>query len=241
MVKMRKGIALLELIFSIVIIAITLMSVPNLIQSTSSASKEVITQESVSNAASYANMIMSTFWDENCSNPKYENPIVYVQKEDPDLEELNVSGILLGLRIGSAQTTSRRFRNDLSGNRLTASPTLTQEASDGEADDIDDYNGKSVTLVYRENTTVQKGDYKDISIRLSSTVNYISDLANSGYNKQTVLFNNPFDPAKIETQSTNIKLITVTLSSTNDSNKSIVLRAFSCNIGSTKLKERLFN
>ena len=241
MVKMRKGIALLELIFSIVIIAITLMSVPNLIQSTSNASKEVITQESVSNAASYANMIMSTFWDENCSDPKYENPIVDVQKEDTNLEELNVSGVLLGRRAGSAQTTSRRFRNDLSGNRLTASTTLIQEASDGEADDIDDYNGKSVTLVYRENTTVQKGDYKDISIRLSSTVNYISDLANSGYNKQTVLFNNPFDPSKIETQSTNIKLITVTLSSISDSNKSVVLRAFSCNIGSSKLKERLFN
>ncbi len=241
MKKMRSAIALLELIFSIVIIAITLISVPNLIKTTSNASKEVITQESVSNASSYANMIMSSFWDENCSDPKYENPILYVQKEDANLKELNSSGILLGRRIGSAQTTPRRFRNDLSGNRLSASDTLQKEASDGEPDDVDDFNNRSVNLVQREATSVAAGEYKDISVALASTVNYINDKADNGYNKQTVTFNNPFDSTKIETQSTNIKLITVTLKSTNDPSKKIVLRAFSCNIGSSKLKERLFN
>ena len=237
---MKKGIALLELIFSMVIIAITLMSVPNLIRSTSKASKEVITQESVSNAASYTAMIMSTFWDENCTDPKYNNPILYVQKEDPNLKELNVSGILLGHRVGSPITTSRRFKNSLAGKRLTASKLLGAEASDGEPDDIDDYNGRSVMLMKQQPTSIDSGDYKDVNVQLSTTVSYINDSADSGYDKQIVLFNNPFNPTKIETQSTNIKLITLRLTSPNDTNKQIVLRAFSCNIGSKKLKERIF-
>lgn len=238
----RRGIALLELIFSMVIIAIALMSVPNLMQSTSKASNSVIMQESISNAASYANMIMSAFWDENCTDPTYENPILYVQEQDPNLQEFNNSGVLLGRRVGSAQTTSRRFRNNLAGKRLSTSTVLTKEVNDGEPDDIDDYNGREVTLVYPKKTTIAEGDYKDISIKLATTVNYISDSADDGYNKMGVSFNNPFDPNKIETsKSTNIKLITLTLTSQSEPDKKVVLKAFSCNIGSSRLKERLFN
>ena len=238
--RMKRGIALLELIFSMIIIAITLISVPNLIKSTSKASQEVITQESISNAASYAAMIMSTFWDENSTDPKYANPILYVKKENPSLKELNVSGVLLGRRVGAPITTPRRFKNNLAGKRLTASTLLGSETDDGEPDDIDDYNGRSVTLANPQPTSIDSGDYKDTLVQLSTTVNYINDSANSGYDKQVVLFNNPFDPTKVETQSTNIKLITLRLTSPNDTNKQIVLRAFSCNIGSKKLKERLF-
>ena len=239
--RTKKGIALLELIFSMVIIAITLISVPNLIKSTSTASKEVITQESISNAASYAAMIMSTFWDENCTDPKYANPILYVKKQDPDLQEYISGGVLVGRRVGSPITTSRRFKNDLTGKRLTASTLLGTEASDGEPDDIDDYNGKSLKLTVQEPTTITNGDYKDLLIQIDTTVVYINDSADSGYDKQTVQFNNPFDSTKIETESTNIKMITLKLSSPkNDPSKQIVLRAFSCNIGSKKLKERLF-
>jgi len=241
MLKLREGIALLELIFSMVIIAIALMSVPNLMQSTSKASNSVITQESISNAAAYTNMIMSAFWDENCTDPKFENPILYVKKEDPNLQEYNITGVLTGRRVGAPTTTSRRFRNNLSGKRLTASNTLVQEASDGEPDDIDDYNGKSVTLVNRENTSVDIGEYKDTSIQLNTSVNYINDSADSGYDKQSVSYNNPFNPTKIENKSTNIKLIIVTLRSQNENDKQIVLKAFSCNIGRSKLKERFFN
>ena len=238
--RMKRGIALLELIFSMIIIAITLISVPNLIKSTSKASQEVITQESISNAASYAAMIMSTFWDENSTDPKYANPILYVKKENPSLKELNVSGVLLGRRVGAPITTPRRFKNNLAGKRLTASTLLGSETDDGEPDDIDDYNNRSVTLVEQNNTTVQEGDYKDLKIKLDTTVVYINDSANGGYNLQTVQFDNPFDSTKVETQPTNIKLITLKLTSENEPNKEIVLRAFSCNIGSKKLKERLF-
>jgi len=239
---MKKGIALLELIFSIVIIAIALMSVPNLMQSTSKASNKVIMQESISNAASYANMIMSAFWDENCTNPKYENPILYVQKQDSSLQEYRKNDILMGRRVGSSMSTSRRFRNDITGKRLTASTILAKEDDDGEPDDIDDYNNRSVMLVKRVDTSIQEGDYKDVSIKLDTTVNYISDNADDGYDKQTVTFNNPFDPNKIENlQSTNIKMITLRLISQSDPNKKIVLKAFSCNIGSSQLQERLFN
>ena len=238
--KIRNGIALIELIFAMVIIAITLLAVPNLMQTTKKSAKSVISQESISNAASYMNMIMSTFWDENCTDPKYENPILYVQKQDPNLQEQSSGGALLGHRVGSAFTTSRRFRNNLSAKHLDASKLLRQEVNDGEADDIDDFNGKTTKLIQREVASVQTGEYKDTTITLNTKVNYIDGSADNGFDKQTVTFNNPFSNTKIENRTTNIKSITLTLKSQNEPDKKIVLRAFSCNIGSAKLKERIF-
>ncbi len=237
--RMKKGIALLELIFSIVIIAIALVSVPNLIQTTTKATNKVITQESISNAASYANKIMAAFWDENCTDPSYENPILYVQNQHSNLQELKVSGIFIGRRVGSPKETSRRFRNGPTGVRLTASQKLQKEPGETVPDDIDDYNGTVSTLNFVDNSTASINDYKDTQVYLSTTVDYLNDNV-TNYDQSTVTFNQPFNEAKInKSQTTNIKLITITLTSLQDNDKKVVLKAFSCNIGSSKLRERL--
>lgn len=240
--KKRAGIALLELIFAMVIIAITLLAVPNLIQVTTKSSNKAITQEAISNASSYLHMILSSYWDENSTDPKFENPLLYVKKADPSLKEPTVDGGLIGHRIGSAATTSRRYRNNLSGTRLSASLVLGKEASDGEPDDIDDFNNRTVNLVKQENATVAKGDYKDQLVQLTTNVYYIKDnpTNGAGYNKNLITFDNPFSPTNKESKSTNIKVVTLELTSPNDAKKKVVLKAFSCNIGSSKLKERVF-
>jgi type II secretory pathway pseudopilin PulG len=269
--KIRKAIALIELIFAIVVIAITLLSVPNLISQTTQASNKAITQEAISNAASYASLIMSSFWDESDTDPKVGNPILVVDKNTTGLAEkeinttINAGGIPdgnggiipdgngvgenfeqptsiigVGSRIGSALTSPRRFAIDNIGNRLTATQpdNLGQEPTDSEPDDVDDFNNKDTYLVLESITNAKTGDYKDTKIKISTKVVYIDDMPNPSFNNKVIRFDNPFNNEL--NISTNIKKITLTLTSDNDKNKKIKLNSFSCNIGSGKLKERIF-
>jgi len=235
---MKKAIALIELIFAIVVIGITLIVVPNLIKTATKASSQAVTQEAVSNAVSHMNLILSSFWDEQSTNPKYSNPILYVKNGDTQLNEAtDTNGNLIGRRIGSPKTTSRRFATDINGNKLKATEPINfgLDNNETEPDDIDDFNNMARTLVNIENTTATQGDYKDTTLTLSSTVSYISDQTN--YNQVTINFN-PFGATSA--QSTNIKEITVRLISPNDPSKTVILKGFSCNIGSSKIKERVF-
>jgi len=233
---MRRAIALIELIFAIVIISITLLSVPNMLNSTIKASNNAITQEAVSNGASHLEMIMSQYWDEESTN--YNNPILYVTKGDIELEETkDSSGNGMGIRRGSNKETPRRFALDLNGSKLyaTTSVNFGLDSNDTEADDIDDFANTNYTLVNRESTTVDTGEYIDTTVNISTLVYYIPDSAT--YASSTVIFNNPFNTSQVE--SSNIKAIKVTISSSND-NKYIVFNGFSCNIGSQVLRRRDF-
>jgi len=245
---MRKGIALLELIFAIVVIAIALVSVPNLIRTTVKASNQVVTQESVSNVASHLDMIMSQFWDDNSTDPRYNNPVLVTNS--PYLKEYSYSvgpmKFFLGRRVGSPLSSPRRFALvDINGTKvkLSATMNLGKDGNESEPDDVDDFNNQEIGLQYREAASVENGDYKDIKVDMKTVVNYVSDAptVSSGmptYNVDVLNFDNPFD--NIESNSTNIKTITVTLTSQNNPDEKIVLRAFSCNIGSSQLKERTF-
>jgi len=245
--KIRRGIALIELIFAIVVIAITLLAVPNLISQTTKSSKEAITQEAISNAASELDMVMSSFWDENCTNPSVNNPVLVVQSGAPGLNEVNTTmpknpatTVKSPTRVGSPDSTSRRFLA-INGVKLTATPTQNFgfDINETEPDDIDDYNGRGINLISTaQNTSATEGDYKDTKIQLSLSVSYISDTPAIDYNRNVVDFSNPFN--NIMLNSTNIKMITLTLTSNNDKSKKIVLKSFSCNIGNGIPKEKVF-
>jgi len=107
----------------------------------------------------------------------------------------------------------------------------------GVKDDIDDFNGESVSLTQIETST---NEYVDTAISITTTINYVAD-ANGNFSSQSISYNpNLSTPA---TGTTNIKTIKVTLTSTsgvNELKKTIVLRAFSCNIGAIELAEREF-
>jgi len=241
---MKKAIALVELVFAIVIIGITLLSVPNLISTATNSSSQVITQEAIANTASYINIIMSRSWDE--SSTKFNNPILKVSSGMDELSETNLSfGFKYPRRVGSALSTSRRFITDLNGSLLSANSTLgKEEVIDTDPDDIDDFNNIAYSLIYSiNNTAINKEDYKDLNIQINTKIKYIYEAPTntpSTFNKSSVKFDNPFNYAKVKIDSTNIKSIEVTLKSANDSNKRVILRAFSCNIGGSKLKERKF-
>ena len=103
-------------------------------------------------------------------------------------------------------------------------------------DDIDDFNGNTVTLTGARSSY---GDVADANISIGISVSYISDTPSAGtYNSELLTLNNPFN-TNVTAVTTNIKSITTQTTSTNlDTN--IILQAFSCNIGTYTLKTRSF-
>jgi len=242
---MRKGIALIELIFAIVVIAFTLTAVPNLLSMSNNAAKSAITQESVSNGASNVAMIMSAYWDEQSTANGYSNYVLNTNGGSGSLNQLFQLPSIPGMpplpthrRPGSNLTTSRIF----SPNDLNATPPANLGIDgNNEAntkDDVDDYNGTSYSLIQRQATNASTGDYKDTNVTISTTVSYMNDSATYGNN----IINNfiPFKAPTNPTKSTNIKMITTTITSPNNPNEKIILKAFSCNIGGVTYKERIF-
>ncbi len=219
-IRMRKAIAMIELIFAIVIIGITLMSIPNLIHQASESGYTTMQQESIAAAASDLSLILSREWDESGTDPAIGSPILDT-----------ASGTNLSLRPGGR---SRTFATGAGGTHLSASTTFDE----GDLDDIDDADGKTGTVTLIDGTR----DLIDINISIATVVDYIADTHSGGSdwsNSQTIVFN---DPTTSLTATSNIKRVRITLTSNSEaeelSEKKIVFSAFSCNIGSYKLERR---
>jgi len=165
--KKRKAIAMIELIFAIVIIGITLLSVPLMVNQASQSTYTTLQQEAISAAASNMSLILSREWDEADTNTSLGAPILTTS-----------SGT-----YNQAARTNLRSRTYFTsvGGTLSASTTF----SDGDSDDVDDANGAttlvddtdgddlidqdmtiSTVVSYRNGAT---SDIKDISILLTTT------------------------------------------------------------------------
>ena len=237
MVKMhsktlRPAIAMIELIFAIVIMGIVMMSAPLLISTATKSTYVSLLQEGINEAASRVNMIMGYSWDENNTQDSYIFPILHVSSGDAALD---VNGNT-ARRIGTPMTSQRTFiLSDANSSNLNAS-TLGNDG--GDTDDIDDFIGDT-SLTQIEAATV---DYVEkTTVNINTAVTYVSDSVTGGYSQSTITYT----PFTATAGTTNIKSITVTLTSTDTANadvlkKEIILRAFSCNIGGYELEEKVF-
>lgn len=227
---------MIELIFALVIMGIVMMSAPQLISTSSKSGYVAIQQEAINEAASQVNMIMGYHWDENDTDEKFLDPILSTNGAT-DLNETVATARRKGTPVESYRTFVRT-----DGQRLSASPIGLDAGETGnyDEDDIDDFNGQPPThLVQVENATA---DYiEKTTIDIGTTVYYTEDNVSGGYNQSDLVYT-PFNSATGGT--TNVKTITVTLTSSSTATelneKSIVLRAFSCNIGAYKLETRDF-
>lgn len=229
---MRPAIAMLELIFAIVIMGIILMSAPQLISTAAKSGYVAIQQEAINEAASQVNMIMGYQWDESDVDERYIDPIL-ISSGDTDLNEVGTTG----RRIGTPEESYRTFIRADGVDDLNAS-VLGTDVGDTEEDDIDDFSGTSTDLVLIPEPTLAANYVETTTINIAREVQYSSDTAD--YNQATIMFD-PFTASGGGT--TNIKSITVTLTSTSgldELEKEIILRAFSCNIGGYKLEEKDF-
>ena len=214
----RPAIAMIELIFAIVVLGITLMSAPTLIgvATKSGPSGSLASfQESITEVASMQKLITTYQWDQNDTNNT--SPLLY----------LPVAGMPPNMFPGRVS----RSRVDGLGNRLRAS-AIGQEGF--ALNDMDDFNGSdtNLTLSLPGQVGLQGDtDYIDFDINLRTQVQY---------GKAGIPLNEPFSNAAALgglNIRRNIKLITTTLTSPNFPGKRVRLSTFSCNIGSYNLQD----
>lgn len=238
--RLRAGIAMIELIFAIVIMGIVLMSSPMLISQASTSGLVMVQQEAIAAGSSDIGMILTRHWDEQDTNESLESPILLTAGSAALNEALDADGNLTGRRAGTPALSYRSFLTSLGG-RLNA--TLKASFTQADLDDIDDFDGQTDTLSNIDPTTTEAGDYVDSTLLLNSTVTYISDVPSSGgYNSGSMSLNDPFNSAAAGTSS-NIKMVQIIVTSGSgeeELQKTITLNAFSCNIGTYKLEERDF-
>lgn len=244
MKNMRKAIAMIELIFAIVVIGIIMLSAPMLVSRATQSSYTGLQQEAITAAATQISQIMTAAWDQADANISEGMPVL--QTSSAAIANCNTS-----LPTGVSSSTGR-YCNGLTTTAgfFNATPTTALLGKEGtKFDDIDDYDDSNMTIsTYNaENIVVSQGDYIDRKLQLYSTISYGDDqprladgTASPGGYKTAMNFSNPF--TTIAVNSSNIKLISVTLKSESASaeiaDKEITLSAFMCNIGAPK---RLIN
>jgi len=243
----RPAIAMIELIFALVIMGIVMMSAPMLISTATSSTYVALQQEGINEAASRVNMIMGYAWDENDTNVSYIPPILTVSAGHVDLDEVNPTARRLGTPLLSQRTFILSDANETDNN---ASIGLGTDGAEVAQDDIDDFAG-ATNLVLADGVAATVDYVENVTINIATGIAYTSDApvgAPAGwYSAGTIRQHTPFaangNPIGIGVNNTsNIKTITVTLTSTHADQealaKTIILRAFSCNIGGYDLKTR---
>jgi len=232
--KQRPAIAMLELIFALVVMGITLMSAPMLIDRASKSSYVTLQQEAITAGATQLAMIMTAGWDKSDVNSTVEYiPVLTTQSST--IAGAPIKNCITLTPPGVSSNSGRYCRNASHAAPYPATPIML----DSGYADIDDYNGSVSTIsIYGGENAVS--DYIDKNITITSNVYYGVDTPKNvgggnsagGYD-QTINFSNPFRTSSPTT--THIKLITITLTSNNPvaelNDKDIFLSAFMCNIG----------
>ena len=223
----KAGFSLIELVLSIVIIAIAVMSIPLMLQESAKNDRFSLLQESILAARTKMGNILSFKWDENSpdGNGSRIIRVLDVNAGDPALNRtLNLR------RRGHILADKRRRMKDIS------SPTrTTATVIDAPMDDIDDFNGDSVSV---QPTTAANFDYLDQALEMNTTVEYISDATD--YNQTTINFdfNVTTRAGLTQINSTNIKMIELRVTTGVNADTPFVFRAFSSNIGQSRLLVR---
>lgn len=218
----RKAIAMIELIFAIVVMSFVLLSIPNLLKVASDSGYVALQQESIAVSSSHLNLLLGKYWDEN-------NVV------DAHILSTSHGDGSLVLRAGTKKRTT------IADAPVSAQLPATAIGAEGEPlGDIDDAHGTLMHLRAFTNTAVERGNIIDQNIRLVTTVQYMTDSASADYNTSTSLVYNINPSAISEPPGTsNIKFISATLTTDNpldELNKTIVLNAFSSNIGKQLLE-----
>jgi len=232
---------MIELIFSIVIMGIVLMSAPMLISTASTSAQTTFQQESIAMIASHTNALLTYAWDEQ--NTHSVNNFSILDTASPTAS-LNFPARSL---ISSRALRKKRFlppggaANDASG----AGTFGQADNNETEEDDVDDFNGGTTTLsTISAVSDVIDGDYLDKGVSIRTKITYANAQASSADFSTCqnagdgCAYSKPFDnEVSTGAGSRNIKLITTTLTSTNVA-KNIVLKAFMCNIGTASPSRR---
>ena len=233
---MKKGFTLIELVFTIVILAITTMAIPRIVAQTTELNALAIKEELVYNAKALMSRVSQAQWDSaymqstNClRDSSCMDRILTVESELPEVASSHRPGILneVNRRKISKQTPTPKKQFGKRGLSLGGSGY----------NDIDDYDGFNTRIKTRDLVGSSiRGDFV-LDTNISIAVDYVADpFSPNAYISATslngVLSNTPSNDT-----STNIKMVTITARDVNDAvardgaPKGIVLRSYLANIG----------
>ena len=213
MVK-RFAFTLIELIFAIVIIAITVMSLPMMSQITSKGIESNIVQEAIFAGAAELNQVVSYRWDENST----DGTTFLTRVINSAANDCNST---TNLRVGHINQPKHRVCLNNLTIRPTAAANFGLDAGElvvADYDDIDDKHGIS-TSIFIGGAPATASGYK------------------SDYKKSISVTYARFDPA-ID-NGTNIKKIEATITDANG-NRIVLLRTYSANIGEIDYHKRTY-
>ena len=241
---------MIELIFALVIIGIVLLSAPMLIQQSSQSNSVALQQEAIAAVASHTSILLTKHWDEIDANISSSSvsPILMTSVGDNIFSftnnrsragiDDNITGRLTLVQVGVDNNISI----------LNASTVLGQEGND--FDDIDDYHNTTLGLTLydiSQDTTASVGDYVDLNLTMTTLIQYIDDSpatfaqissTTNIQNNYNIAINSPIGgTSNIKFVNVQLRTVNPALTNTNELNKSILLQAFSCNIGSVALGE----
>ncbi len=217
---MRKALTLIELILSMVIIAIVFTVIPRLVQSMNQSTQTVIKEEAMYNAMAQIGAIINLPWDNNnTQNPQ----ILGVTNGDPAYDCNATSGYRAGGFIGG--------RNCIKplGVNYNASTVIGKE--DTQYNDIDDYHDTNISAD-KNCSGVVKGLFK-----IGTTVIYVDDPSAIG----NAILNTVSKPVS---QSSNTKRVLVRVGYGPDSKQIGCITSFeyhSLNIGHIQINSRNWN
>lgn len=214
----KSAFSMIELIFAIVIIGITVISLPMVNQVISQGTESNLVQEAIFASSAEINQVLSYRWDENSiQNNDIISKVIWTSSSDCDTSTK--------LRSGHINAPLHRRCLDDNTTGITAAASLgldTGESTTADSDDIDDFNGDAKSIFIDNSgggTIVSSKGYKN-DYNSTITVSYVN-----------------FDPDF--TANNNIKKVTITISDTSG-NAITRLRAFSANIGEVDYYKRSY-
>ena len=243
---MKKAFTLIEVIISIVIIAIAISAIPSVMKQTQKSSDLAIAQESILATTTKLYSIYSYRWDEK-SGDTVEDPTVVRIANVSDSADPELSDTGDGSRVGHVIADGRNKFFTVSGDHnaslvanFGAGVDLNEDGITPEIDfdDIDDFHGTSFNLTTGALDTGGIGnvDYKR-GLEMNATVGYVSD--NVDYSTSNLALTFATAPLADVIQTTNIKMIEVRATAkVLDENITFLLRGYATNIGESPLYHR---
>jgi prokaryotic N-methylation motif domain protein len=237
---MKKGFTLIELIFTIVILAITTMAIPRIVAQTTELNALAIKEELVYNAKALMSRVSKAQWDSAYANDATcggdASCMDRILTVNPSIDDSGNS--TKEVRPGILNEASRR------GISSQAPATKKQfgrngiSVGGGRYNDIDDYD--QFTTDIRVGDLVgssSRGDFV-LNTRINIDVDYIPEPFNAAQYAAGVNLNGVLTDQPNNGTPTNIKMVRVSAIDLNDAvardgngTKAVVLKAFLSNIG----------
>lgn len=256
---MKKGFTLIELIFTIVILAITTMAIPRIVAQTTELNALAIKEELVYNAKAFMSRISKAQWDNNWIG--YATTSYKCEEGYEDGCIASSKARILTIDSNTIDGTEPRPGILEEPNKREVSPALPTlkrhfggiaKKKGGLYRDVDDYDGFTTDITVGNLVgSSSKGDFI-LNTRINVDVDYAYEPFTKeeyakGVNLKGVLSDKPYHfvsydgpppPGANNAPFTNIKMVKVSAVDLNDavardgnSSKAVVLKAFLSNIG----------